>query len=174
MMLPRMRPVSLSRWGAARLGLGLLVLLASTTRDTDAQRSLPDYRYFRALSIDLQGRPPTREELAELERPSFDFGNWLATRLTGTGYAERVRRIYMDLLRLEVGPMFQFVPPGIVLRRQQVLGPDGPVYVYFRRGQRRVDPAIDGDFCFTSDESGLRVPPNAPPIGSAKPIANAL
>jgi hypothetical protein len=33
-------------------------------RDGRAGRALPDYRYFRALSIDLAGRPPTRDELA--------------------------------------------------------------------------------------------------------------
>ena len=152
--------------------LALAVVLVA--QDTGAQRTLPDYRYFRSLSIDLQGRPPTRAELAEFEQPAFDLDAWLASKLTGLGYAERVRRIYMDLLRLEVGPSFQFVPTAIALRRYEVHGPDGPVYVYFRRGQRRVDPAIDGDFCFSADESGLKIAPNAPPVGTAKPISRAL
>jgi len=153
---------------------GLLLLLLFVAQETSARRALPEYRYFRALSIDLQGRPPTLAELAELERPTFDLDGWLATKLTGPAYAERLRRVYMDLLRLEVGPMFQFAPPPLVLRRHEVIGPDGPVFVYFRRGQRRVDPAIDGDFCFTSDESGQRMPPNAAPVGTAKPIARTL
>ena len=60
------------------------------------------------------------------------------------------------------GPTFQFVPPALVLRRQQVMGPDGmPLYVYFRRGQRRVDPASDGYFWPTSTTPASRLPPNA-------------
>ena len=79
--------------------------------------------------------------------------------------------MYMDLLRLEVGQSFQFVPPALVLRRQQVMGPDGtPLYVYFRRGQRRVDPATDGDFCLTFDDTGLEFPPNAAPTGTPRPV----
>lgn len=35
-----------------------------TARDTRANLGVADYRYFRALSIDLAGRPPTRDELA--------------------------------------------------------------------------------------------------------------
>src|SRR5215831_15530387 len=105
-----------------RVRLPVLLVILAVQQDTSARRALPDYRYFRALAF---------------EQPSFDVDAWLATHLTGDGYAERVRRVYMDLLRLEVGPMFQFVPPALVLRRHEVLGPDGPVYVYFRRGQRR-------------------------------------
>ena len=81
----------------------------------------------------------------------------------------------MDALRLELGPTFQFVPNPIMLRRQQITGPDGAsIYVYFRRGQRRIDPAIDGDFCLTQDDTGLQFPVNAPPTGAAKPVAKAV
>ena len=45
------------------------------------------------------------------------------------------------------------------------------MYIYFRRGQRRVDPAIDGDFCLTHDETGLQFPVNASAIGWPRPIA---
>src|SRR3954462_15793705 len=93
--------------------LPLLVLacaLALVAGDTRAAKGLGDYRYFRALSIDLLGRPPTRDELAQLESPEFSLDAWLDTHLTGPQYAERLRRIYMDTLRLEVGPSFQFVP----------------------------------------------------------------
>lgn len=141
----------------------------------EPSKALPDYRYFRVLSIDLVGRPPTRDELAALEQPGFDLDTWIDNHLTGEVYAERLERIYMDALRLELGPSFQFVPNAIVLRRQRVTGPDGaPLDIYFRRGQRRIDPATDGDFCLTRAETGLQFPPNAPPIGTATPVARAV
>ncbi|HET9622164.1 MAG TPA: DUF1585 domain-containing protein [Kofleriaceae bacterium] len=153
-----------------------LLILASLAiaRDSRADRSLAEYRYLRALSIDLAGRPPTRDELAALEQPGFSFDAWIAAHLGGPAYAERLRRVYMDLLRLEVGPAFTFVPNAVALRRQEIVGPDGaPMYVYFRRGQRRVDVATDGELCLTADETGQQFPANAPPIGTGKPIAQA-
>ena len=153
----------------------LLCLVLVVARDGAASRELHDYRYFRALSIDLAGRPPTRGELAEFEKDGFDLDAWIDTHLAGEGYAERLRRIYMDALRLEIGPTFQFVPAPLVLRRETVLGPDGaPIYVYFRRGQRRVDAATDGDFCITHEESGLSFPPNAPSIGFPRPVSKEV
>ncbi len=156
-----------------RLPLPLLVL-AIATSGSSATRALPDYRYFRALSIDLQGRAPNRDELADFERPAFNLDAWIDTRLVAPAYAERIRRIYMERLRLELGPSFQFVPPALVLRSVTVADPDGkPVTVMFRRSQRRLDAAIDGDFCFSAGESGLQLPPNAAPLGTAKPIDRA-
>ncbi len=156
---------------AAFIGIALVAIAPAST----ASHALADYRYFRALSIDLQGRPPTPEELEAFERPDFDTAAWIDTHLAGPGYAERMRRVYMDVLRLEVGPSFQFVPNPLVLRRQEILGPDGvSQYVYFRRGQRRVDAAIDGDICFSKDEAGVQFPTNAAPIGTPKPISQAL
>ncbi|MEO7732526.1 MAG: DUF1585 domain-containing protein [Kofleriaceae bacterium] len=155
----------------------LIVLLLGAllvAPESRAERRLPEYRYFRALSIDLAGRPPTRAELAAFEQPGFDLDAWIATHLGGAGYAERVRRIYMDVLRLEVGPSFAFVPNSLELRRHEVLGPAGPENVYFRRGQRRVDPATDGDFCLTADETGQQFPANAAPIGGARPVTQAV
>lgn len=153
--------------------LPLLVVIAA--HDGIADRPLPEYRYFRALSIDLAGRPPTRDELAAFERPDFDVDAWIDTHLGGDAYAERLRHIYMDVLRLEIGPSFQFVPNPLVLRRQQILGPDGKaMLVYFRRGQRRVDAGTDGDFCLTKDETGLAFPANAAGVGTPKPIAQAV
>lgn len=152
----------------------LLATIVAGARDTRANLALGDYRYFRALSIDLLGRPPTRDELAAFERPDFDLDAWLEAHLTGDAYAERLRRIYLDALRLEIGPSFQYVPNPVMLRRQQILGPDGPSYIYFRRGQRRVDPARDGDFCLTQDETGLQFPTNAAAIGTAKPVSQAV
>jgi len=152
-----------------------VVAVAVLATDSQAQRPLGDYRYFRALSIDLVGRPPTRDELAELERPNFDLDGWIDSHLTGPAYAERLRRIYMDLLRLEVGPSFQFVPNALMLRRHEIVGPDGAkLYVYWRRGQRRIPAAIDGDFCLTADETGQQYPVNAAPTGTAKPVDKAI
>jgi hypothetical protein len=159
----------------ARAALAAAALaLAVADAQADRQRSLPDYRYFRALSFDLAGRAPTRDELAAFEAPDFDLDAWIESHLGGAAYAERLRGIYMDLLRLELGPTFQFVPNPIVLRRQEVIDPDGrATYVYFRRGQRRVDAAIDGDFCLTEADTGQKYPPNAQPIGTAHAIARA-
>jgi hypothetical protein len=152
------------RW----LRVVLLLVLAASAR---AELTLPDYRYFRALSIDLQGRPPTPAELTAFEQDGFDLGAWIDSRLASATYAERLERVYMDLLRLDVGPSFQFVPPALVLRREQVMGPNGmPLYIYFRRGQRRVDPATDGDFCLTFDDTGLSFPPNADAVGTPRPV----
>ena len=155
-----------------RLLAGSVVVVAlASIHDGSAERALPDYRYFHALSLDLLGRPPTRDELAAFERPDFDLDAWIDTHLTGVAYAERLRRIYMDVLRLEIGPSFQFVPNPLTLRRETVLGPDGaPLYVYFRRGQRRVDPLTDGDFCLPHADTGLSFPNNAAPIGFPRPV----
>src|SRR5215467_11193258 len=149
------------------LRLGTLCLLATAAiaalalADEHPPRRLQDYRYFRALSIDLAGRVPTRDEVADFSRPDFDLDGWIEQHLTGPAYAERLRRVYMDLLRLEIGPSFQFVPNSIVLRRETVMGPDGKdVYIYYRRGQRRVPEGTDGSFCLTPAETGLEFPPN--------------
>jgi hypothetical protein len=148
-----------------------IALVASLARPSEAERTLPDYRYFRALSLDLVGRPPSIGELSAFEKPDFDLPAWIEMHLTAATYAERLRQIYMDALRLEIGPSFQFVPAPIVLRRETVLGPDGsPMYVYFRRGQRRVDPVTDGDFCLSRDDTGLEFPPNAVSLGFPHPV----
>ena len=154
----------------------LAALLASLgLRDGHATLQLADYRYFRALSIDLVGRPPTRDELAAFEAPGFDLDAWIEAHLTGDTYAERLRRIYLDALRLEIGPSFQYVPNPVMLRRVQINGPDNqPIWVYFRRGQRRVDAARDGDFCLTQEETGMQFPTNAAPTGTAKSVSQAV
>src|SRR6185312_3670529 len=152
----------------------VLALIAPVALAADRSPTLADYRYFRALSIDLLGRPPTTGELAAFEKPDFDLDAWIDTHLTGEAYAERLDRIYMDALRLELGNNFPFVPNSLVLRRETVLGPDGqPLYIYYRRGQRRLDPKIDGAFCLTQAETGLEFPPNAPAVGSAVPVSQA-
>jgi hypothetical protein len=136
--------------------------------------TLADYKYFRRLSIDLVGRPPDRAELAAFEAPDFSFDTWIDAHLTGPDYAERIRRIYMDLLRLDLGTQFSFASPVSMLRRVQVVGPDGPVWIYYRRGQRRTQSDIDGNFCFTSSESGLHFAPNSDPTGKPTRISKTL
>src|SRR5262249_16316697 len=139
-----------------------------------AEKSLQDYRYFRALSIDLNGRMPTRDEIAAFESDSFDLHAWIAQRLTTPAYAERIRRVYMDLLRLEVGSAFQYVPGANVLRRVTLKDARGAdVYVYFRQSQRRVRPETDAAFCLTQAETGLQFPRNTMPTGTPINIPDA-
>src|SRR4051812_49274704 len=121
-----------------------------------AVRTLDDYRHFRALSIDLLGRAPRRDELAAFERRDFGWDAWIDRLLQGPGYADRLLRIYMDLLRLQVGPAFAYAPPAVTLRRQLVTGPHGEgIHVYYRVGQRRRRAETDGEFCLSQAESGL-------------------
>jgi hypothetical protein len=158
---------------ATRTALLLLPLaLLGSVADADAEPSLGEYRHFRALSIDLQGRIPTRTEVSAFEAPTFDIDAWIDERLHGPAYAERIRSVYTDLLRLDVGPSFQFVPKAALLRRHQIMGPDGqPMFVYFRLLQRRVREETDGDFCLTKAETGLQFPKYAPAIGTATPVS---
>lgn len=142
-------------------------------------RTLDDYRHFRALSIDLNGRVPTRAELTQFEAPSFDLDRWIDDRLDGPAYAERMARIYLDALRLQVGTAYQFVPGLSTLRRVQVNGPDGaPLWIYFRLGQRRARIETDGAFCLTLDETGKQYPnftaPTIPDGGAALNVSQAV
>ncbi|WP_437875894.1 DUF1585 domain-containing protein [Sorangium sp. So ce513] len=140
-----------------------------------AAPTLEQYRYFRALSLDLVGRLPTRAELAEMEAPGFDLDAWIERHLDGPGYVDRLTRIYMDVLRLELGPAVTFAPRETTLHRHELLGPDGKrIYVYYRHNQRRLNPVIDGDFCFTEAESGLRVVNTLPAAGTPIPISQKL
>jgi hypothetical protein len=153
--------------------IGLAVLLA-TAHEARADKTLADFRYFRALSIDLLGRIPSRNELAAFEGADFDLDAWIDARLQGAAYADRIVRVYMDLLRLEVGNVFTYRPDASVLRRQTILGPDGrSIYVYYRYNQRRQRPETDGTFCLTQAESGLQFPNNIAPIGTATAVAQA-
>ncbi len=149
----------------------LVAALFPPAPEARAERGIDDYRRFRALSIDLAGRAPTRAEIAEMESPGFDLDRWIDAHLEGPAYVERLERIYMDVLRLEVGPAFQFIPPSTTLRRQTILGPDKkPIYVYYRHNQRRARPETDGEFCLTEDETGQLFPNGQPPRGTATPV----
>ena len=133
------------------LSLSTLAVVTSA----GAAPTLTEYRHFRALSVDLLGRVPTRADLAAFEKPGFDLDKWIDAALVGKGYAERVRRTYMDLLRLDVGSTFTFRPNASVLRRQTILGPDGKqMYVYYRNGQRRAREETDGVFCLSQADIG--------------------
>lgn len=155
------------------VGTALAATLA--TLPADAARTLTEYRYFRALSIDLAGRLPTRAEIASFEKPDFDLEAWIDARLTGPRYADRVRRTYMDLLRLDVGNMFLFRPATTVLRRQTILAPDGKkIHVYYRNGQRRTREATDGVFCLTKAEIGAVWTTNGVQFGTLQPVDAAV
>ncbi len=153
--------VSAAALAAITLGAGHLEAAPS------AARTLTEYRYFRALMVDLQGRVPSRAELVAFEKPAFDVDKFIDTALTSQGYASRVRRLYMDLLRLDVGSTFAFRPNASVLRRQTLQGPDGKkIYVYYRNGQRRTREATDGVFCLTKEETGVAWTTNGNAIGT--------
>ena len=153
--------------------LSIASLAALTTlsfaSNADAAKTLDDYRHFRALSIDLEGRMPTRAELDAFEKPDFDLDRWISAHLDGDAYVERLTRIYMDQLRLEVSPAFLFTPAATTLRRVSLKGPQGTtIYVYYRQNQRRARVETDGEFCLTTKETGLRVKMNnQPPEGTA-------
>ena len=119
-----------------RVGTTVAVALSLfPVRDFAAHRPLPDYRYFRALSIDLLGRAPTRDEISQIERADFSFDAWIDAHLTGSSYAQRIRRIYMDLLRLDLPANVQFEPPSVVLHHARIEGPDGAtIDVLYRVG----------------------------------------
>lgn len=139
---------------------------------SDAPRThvttVDDYRFFRALSIDLTGRVPTREELARFERPGFDVGAYVEDALRGPGYVERMVRIYMDALRLDVSPLIHVPSPPSTLYAETIKDDAGRlVRVWYRRGQRRVSPLVDGDFCLTAAESGIV-------LAKARPTNDAL
>jgi Protein of unknown function (DUF1585)/Protein of unknown function (DUF1549) len=160
-------PARMKAWmkDSSLAALGLLLCFWASPAFAD--KTLQDYRYFRALSIDLNGRVPTRDEIAAFAADGFDLDAWIDARLGSASYAERVRRVYMDLLRLEVGSAFQYVPGANVLRRVTVKDARGAdVYVYFRQGQRRTRPETDATFCLTQAETGLPFPKNTTPTGT--------
>ncbi len=154
--------------------VALTACLCLAPLSAQAERSLADYRYFRALSVDLQGRIPSVADIAAFEGATFDTDAWIDARLTETAYAQRVRQIYMDLLRLEVPNTFAFVRSMIVLRRHEILRTDGSTtYVYFRNGQRRKNSATDGTFCLTQADTGQMFPRTGAPTGTAKAVSDA-
>jgi hypothetical protein len=152
------------------LSAAALVAIDARSAPPSASRSLDDYKHFRIASIDLLGRMPTREEIASFEEPNFDLDRWIDGHLGGPAYAERLTRVYMDLLRLE--PNLNFSTGPAQLFRQEILDSSGKAtFVYFRAGQRRAREATDAEFCLTPDESGLTVRANAPTVGTPKRVS---
>lgn len=148
--------------------------IAHPDKHAPERRTLAEYRWFRALSVDLLGRAPRRDELHAFETPGFDIDHWIDQHLEGASYAERLARVYMDELRLEVGPAVTYAPPSVVLRRQLIKGPNGDgIYVYYRQGQRRKRAVTDGEFCLSEAESGLAFPTAGTAVGTAKPVSAA-
>ena len=155
--------------------LPAFMMMALLLSSPASARTLDEYRHFRALAIDLLGRVPTRPEIAAFERSDFDLEAWIDKQLHGPGYVDRLTRVYMDLLRLEVGPAFNYAPQVTTLHRQPILGPDGkPLDVYYRVNQRRDRPDTDGEFCLTEAEAGLQLLPNNQVKGTPRPVTRAV
>lgn len=122
------------------MGLSLLSAHISYADTPAAPRelTLEDYKYFRALSIDLQGRVPTRTELQAFEQPGFDVDQWIDAHLSGDEYVDRMTRIYSDLLRPQISNyrLASFARAG--LSSVTYRGPDGKLTrLYFRPSQVR-------------------------------------
>ncbi|MGZ5970079.1 MAG: hypothetical protein ACXWP4_20545, partial [Polyangiales bacterium] len=60
-----------------------LATIAASPRAEGSTKKLVEYRHFRALSIDLLGRMPTREEIAAFEADNFDMDAWIDRHLEG-------------------------------------------------------------------------------------------
>jgi hypothetical protein len=152
--------------------IAVLVLFAFPVAAQEGRKlAVDDYRHFRALAIDLLGRVPSRDEIAEFEKPGFELDKWIDAHLSGAAYVDRLSRIWMDLLRLEVGPAFNYAPAAATLRRVQIVGPDGkPMRIYFRAGQRRSRELTDGEFCLSEDEVGFQLVGNNQVKGTPKPV----
>jgi hypothetical protein len=159
-----------------RACFSVVAVVGALVTATSAQaRTRTEYRHFRALVIDLEGRLPTRAEIAAFERPDFALDAFLDRALAGDGYGQRIRRTYLDRLRLELPSTFDFRPDGNVLRRQTILGPGGaPLHVYYRSTQRRVREATDGTFCLTRDETGVAFGRRGNATGTPKPVDAAV
>jgi hypothetical protein len=152
--------------------LVVALALVAVPQTAQATRTLEEYRYFRALSIDLVGRIPSRAELTAFENGPFDFDQWIESHLTGPAYAERIRRIYTDLLRLGVSGFFPLSTESIILHKVIVRGPSGEsIPVYFRMGQRRANAATDGSFCLTRAQAGIEVPLGGEAQGVRIPVS---
>lgn len=102
-----------------------------------AAPALSDYKYFRSLSIDLLGRMPTRQEVAEFEKPGFRLDPWLDAHLQSDAYAERLTRVYADLLRPQINSL-RYNQTRMALAAVTFKAPGGNLTrLYYRPGQVR-------------------------------------
>ncbi len=115
---------------------------------------------------------PYRAEVAEMEKPNFKIERLdRRSTLDDPAYSARLTQIYMDLLRLEPNLLFGLMPRQ--LYRVELDTETGPVYVYYRESQRRSKESVDGDFCLSSDDTGLFIRPRAAPVGTPKKVSKA-
>lgn len=176
---------------ALPLGFAAAGLLAPAR--AQAAPSLEDYKYFRSLSVDLLGRIPTRQELDEFRKPGFSIDKWMDEHLKGDDYADRLTRVYADLLHLDINT-FRYENRLASLNRIQVLDENGKlIWVYFRHQQKRpqarpnndaAKPLADfrnGGLCFFPAEVGytygggnLAPQMNYPPSLATQRISKAL
>jgi Protein of unknown function (DUF1585)/Protein of unknown function (DUF1592) len=141
--------------------MALAVIFLATSEAQAIPRTLEEYRYFRALSVDLTGDIPSLTDLASFERDGFDLNAWIDQKLTEPRAAQRLARVYTDPLRLALPGDFSYPMYANALRRVQVRGPDGrSTYVYYRPSQRRTRRETDANttgsngFCLTVAERG--------------------
>lgn len=177
--------------GALVIGLGLSVSTPVGGAEPAAP-ALADYKYFRSLCIDLLGRMPTLKEIEAFETPGFDLNAWIEDHLRGDDYAERMTRVYADLLRPQInGLRYSANRNGLArIAIKDETGKD--IWLYFRQSTKRArtalmpkstDPSYPkwnnlarGGLCLLEDEIGLKWPDiNAgqPPTGTAKPVDRA-
>ena len=79
------------RWFHAMSAAALVLGVSTVGRSAEASPTREQYRLFRALSIDLQGRIPLAEEITAFEQPGFVLDAWIDQHLQGPAYAERLR-----------------------------------------------------------------------------------
>ncbi len=169
------RTLGISYRATATVGAAMAAACSLWSASASAEPTYQDYHYFRALSIDLQGRIPSRDEIAAFEKPGFDLDGWIDARLTGAVYAERVKRVYLDLLRLELPATFNYRPRMGILKRATIKGPTGEnIFVHYRFSQRRARVETDGVFCLTFTESGLKNNTNGTMTGTPKNVTQAI
>ncbi len=187
-------PVRKNRSRTFLLGVSLgLCLLGGSSQAATGEKTLLDYKYFRTLCIDLLGRMPTEQDLQAFESPDFNLETWIDAHLGTDTYADRLTRVYSDLIRPQT-VSFLVGTNRNTLARILIKDDTGKdTWVYFRPGQRRArhaqvpkttDPTYPqwnnltrGGFCLLESETGLKYPDiNAAlaPTGTAKPVVKAV
>lgn len=113
----------------------------------DAEPVLDGHAYLRALSLDLRGTVPTREEYALLEDgvvPDTVIDAWLDSE----GFVDRVIRHHDSLLWPNVGDI------RLLSNRQRMIRKNGIHYRYLVAPNYRGGPVYCGDFEASYDKDG--------------------